>query len=91
MLSASIVEAAASSTVDDGAPVVGLTTVHQDVAEHGAHAARAMIDMLTGREVSLDRQNAPIRLVERSTRKVVSRIDARWLRSCSASSAWMAR
>ena len=51
----------------DGAPVVGLTTVHQDVAEHGAHAARAMIDMLTGREVSLERQNAPIRLVERLT------------------------
>jgi DNA-binding LacI/PurR family transcriptional regulator len=51
----------------DGAPVVGLTTVHQDVAEHGAHAARAMIDMLTGLEVSLERQNAPIRLVERST------------------------
>ena len=51
----------------DGAPVVGLTTVHQDVAEHGAHAARAMIDMLTGREVSLERQNAPIRLEERLT------------------------
>jgi hypothetical protein len=26
-----------------------------------------MIDMLTGLEVSLERQNAPIRLVERST------------------------
>ena len=51
----------------DGSPVVGLTTVHQDVAEHGAHAARAMIDMLTGVDVSLERQNAPIRLVERST------------------------
>ena len=32
----------------DGSPVVGLTTVHQDVAEHGAHAARAMIDILSG-------------------------------------------
>jgi LacI family transcriptional regulator, repressor for deo operon, udp, cdd, tsx, nupC, and nupG len=51
----------------DAAPVVGLTTVHQDVAEHGARAARAMIDMLTDREVSLERQNAPIRLVERLT------------------------
>jgi LacI family transcriptional regulator, repressor for deo operon, udp, cdd, tsx, nupC, and nupG len=51
----------------DGAPVVGLTTVHQDVAEHGAHAARAMIELLSGREVSLERQNAPIRLVQRFT------------------------
>ncbi len=51
----------------DGSPVVGLTTVHQDVAEHGAHAARAMIGMLTGGDVTLDRQNAPIRLVERLT------------------------
>jgi len=51
----------------DGSPVVGLTTVHQDVAEHGAHAARAMIEMLGGREVTLDRQNAAIRLVERFT------------------------
>lgn len=51
----------------DSAPVVGLTTVHQDVAEHGAHAARAMIDILIGREVSLERQNAPIRLAERFT------------------------
>jgi LacI family repressor for deo operon, udp, cdd, tsx, nupC, and nupG len=51
----------------DAAPVVGLTTVHQDVAEHGAHAARAMIGILTGGEVALDRQNTPIRLVERMT------------------------
>jgi DNA-binding LacI/PurR family transcriptional regulator len=41
--------------------------VHQDVAEHGAHAARAMIEMLTGGEATLERQNAPIRLVERFT------------------------
>ena len=47
--------------------MVGLTTVHQDVAEHGAHAARAVFDMLTGREPPTERQNALIRLVERFT------------------------
>lgn len=51
----------------DGAPVVGLTTVHQDVPEHGARAARTVIEMLTEREFSLERQNAPIRLIERMT------------------------
>ena len=51
----------------DASPVVGLTTVHQDVAEHGAHAARAVIEILTGGDVALKRQNAPIRLVERLT------------------------
>jgi DNA-binding LacI/PurR family transcriptional regulator len=51
----------------DGSPVVGLTTVHQDVAEHGAHAARAVIEILTGGDVWHERRNAPIRLVERLT------------------------
>ena len=51
----------------DGSPVVGLTTVHQDVAEHGARAARTVIDLLTAREVELERHNAVIRLVERFT------------------------
>jgi DNA-binding LacI/PurR family transcriptional regulator len=51
----------------DESPVVGLTTVHQDVAEHGAHAARAVIEILTGGSVSFERRNAPIRLVERLT------------------------
>jgi LacI family repressor for deo operon, udp, cdd, tsx, nupC, and nupG len=51
----------------DNAPVVGLTTVHQDVPEHGAHAARMVFDILTGVELTTERQNAPIRLLERST------------------------
>jgi LacI family repressor for deo operon, udp, cdd, tsx, nupC, and nupG len=51
----------------DNAPVVGLTTVHQDVPEHGAHAARMVFDMLTGADPPAWRQNAPIRLIERTT------------------------
>jgi LacI family repressor for deo operon, udp, cdd, tsx, nupC, and nupG len=51
----------------DNAPVVGLTTVHQDVAEHGAHAARLVIDLLSGGTPPFERQNAPIRLLQRST------------------------
>jgi DNA-binding LacI/PurR family transcriptional regulator len=51
----------------DSAPVVGLTTVHQDVPEHGAHAARMVFDMLTGADPPAWRQNAPIRLIERTT------------------------
>ena len=61
------VEPPLDGTDHDGAPVVGLTTVHQDVAEHGARAARTVIDMLTDRECSLERQNAPIKLIERMT------------------------
>ena len=38
----------------DIAPVVGLTTVHQDVPEHGAHAARMVFDILTGTDAPAD-------------------------------------
>jgi DNA-binding LacI/PurR family transcriptional regulator len=51
----------------DVSPVVGLTTVHQDVGEHGARAARAMIKLLSGVEVPAVKHNAPIRLVGRRT------------------------
>jgi LacI family repressor for deo operon, udp, cdd, tsx, nupC, and nupG len=51
----------------DNAPVVGLTTVHQDVPEHGAHAARIVFDLLTGIDPPTMRLNAPIRLLERTT------------------------
>jgi LacI family transcriptional regulator, repressor for deo operon, udp, cdd, tsx, nupC, and nupG len=51
----------------DVSGLVELTTVHQDVPEHGARAARTMIDLLRGAEVSRVRQNAAIRLIERRT------------------------
>lgn len=51
----------------DVAAVVGLTTVHQDVDQHGARAARLMIDQLAGIAVDRSRHNDPIRLVERSS------------------------
>jgi LacI family repressor for deo operon, udp, cdd, tsx, nupC, and nupG len=51
----------------DVSGLVQLTTVHQDVPEHGARAARAMIDLLAGTEVPLERQNSEIRLIERRT------------------------
>lgn len=55
--------------VDDHefAPVVRLTTVHQDVAEHGARAARLVIDGLEGDTLPTGRDDGPIRLVERGT------------------------
>jgi DNA-binding LacI/PurR family transcriptional regulator len=51
----------------DAAPAVGLTTVHQDVLENGARAARIVIELLAGHDVPLERLNTPIRLVERLT------------------------
>lgn len=51
----------------DVAPVVGLTTVHQDVAEHGARAARLVVDQLAHREHAADPEPAPIRLIIRRT------------------------
>lgn len=55
--------------VDDQpvADVLGLTTVHQDVAEHGAHAARLLIEQLAGNEAITNRFDAAVRLVERCT------------------------
>jgi LacI family repressor for deo operon, udp, cdd, tsx, nupC, and nupG len=51
----------------DAAPVVGLTTVQQDVEHHGARAARLMIAELNGEPVEAIRYNDPIRLVERAS------------------------
>lgn len=47
--------------------VVGLTTVRQPVADHGARAARLIIEQLTGRELGPDRIERPVELVVRST------------------------
>lgn len=49
----------------DLSAVVGLTTVHQDVDQHGARAARLMIAQLAGHAVDPSRHNDPIRLVIR--------------------------
>ena len=51
----------------DVSKLLDLTTVHQDVDQHGARAARVMIDLLAGNEVPRERENAPIRLIERNT------------------------
>lgn len=51
----------------DASPVIGLTTVHQDVDQHGARAARLMIAALGGEVVDPARHNDPIRLVVRSS------------------------
>jgi LacI family repressor for deo operon, udp, cdd, tsx, nupC, and nupG len=51
----------------DVSAAMGLTTVHQDVEEHGARAARLMIDLLDGVEVDFARHDEPIRLVLRSS------------------------
>lgn len=51
----------------DVAPVIGLTTVHQDVDQHGARAARLMIAQLSGEAVEPVRHNDPVRLVVRSS------------------------
>jgi DNA-binding LacI/PurR family transcriptional regulator len=55
--------------VDDHpvAAVVGLTTIHQDVAEQGAQAAREVLDALDGNVTELTFELAPVRLVERTT------------------------
>ncbi len=55
--------------VDDQpvAEVLGLTTVHQDVAEHGARAARWLVERLAGLEAPTERVNGPIELVARRT------------------------
>ena len=55
--------------VDDHqlAAVVELTTVHQDVEQHGARAARLILDALSGRAGTPVRENAPVRLIQRGT------------------------
>lgn len=65
--------------VDDHefASVVGLTTVHQDVAEHGARAARLVVDQLAQGAAStngpIDIAPAAVRLIVRSTTAAPSR------------------
>ena len=61
--------------VDDQpiAEALGLTTVHQDVAEHGARVARWLVDLLRDDDHSVERFIAPIRLVERTTTAVPAR------------------
>lgn len=51
----------------DAAAVVDLTTVHQDVAEHGAHAARMLLDRLAGGDRSPRRIDDHVHLVVRGT------------------------
>jgi DNA-binding LacI/PurR family transcriptional regulator len=51
----------------DVAPVVGLTTVHQDVAEHGARAARLVVAQLDHGIEPKGAEPAPIRLIVRRT------------------------
>lgn len=51
----------------DISPVVELTTVHQDVAEHGARAARLVVERLAGDDATADPEPAPTRLVIRGT------------------------
>ena len=55
--------------VDDheASAAIGLSTVHQDVDQHGARAARWMIDRLDGVDVPTVRHNDPVRLVQRSS------------------------
>ncbi len=51
----------------DVAAVVGLTTVHQDVAEHGARAARLVLDQLVERSDPVSADLASVRLIVRRT------------------------
>lgn len=50
----------------DASEVVGLTTVHQDVADQGAHAARLLLEQLAG-DRTTRRIHDAIRIVERDT------------------------
>ncbi len=47
--------------------VVGLTTVHQSVSDHGSRAARLLIDQLDGMTPSAARHDGEIELIERET------------------------
>jgi LacI family transcriptional regulator, repressor for deo operon, udp, cdd, tsx, nupC, and nupG len=51
----------------DVAPVLGLTTVRQNVADHGAMAARALLEQFAGRAVTVDHLESTTELVVRST------------------------
>lgn len=51
----------------DVAVVLGLSTVHQDAAQHGARAARTMIAVLDGQQVAPGRHDDPIRLIHRTS------------------------
>lgn len=51
----------------DVSVVLGLTTVHQDIDEHGARAARIVVDQLDHHSQSVKAGTTPVRLVERRT------------------------
>ncbi len=51
----------------DAAVVLDLTTVHQDVADHGARAARLMLTQITGDEQHATRIDDAIHLIARGT------------------------
>ena len=51
----------------DVAAVLGLSTIRQDVDQHGARAARIMIATLNGERPTVGRYDDPVRLVERTS------------------------
>lgn len=51
----------------DAAVVLDLTTVHQDVADHGARAARLVLSQITGDEPSATRIDDAVHLIVRGT------------------------
>jgi DNA-binding LacI/PurR family transcriptional regulator len=51
----------------DFAPVIGLTTIRQHVEEHGTTAARLLLNDLEGDGAPIERVNAPIELIVRSS------------------------
>lgn len=51
----------------DVAAVLGLSTIHQDVDQHGAGAARMMVAALAGERPAPARHNDPIRLIQRTS------------------------
>ena len=55
--------------VDDHefATVVGLTTIRQPVADHGAHAAHSLITSMSGEAPEEPHRRPPIELIERAT------------------------
>ena len=66
--------------VDDHevAKVIGLTTVRQDVLEHGAVAARTLLDRLTSEQGVLDPVvSGPVLVVRTSTRTCRARVSHR--------------
>ncbi len=57
--------------------VVGLTTVRQNVAEHGSLAAQLLLDRLSGRSTETASYQVPIALIERRTTAPPDRTDGK--------------